>query len=230
VGHRRGGDPRHPAGITVTPISGLTVTEAGGTAQFSVVLDTAPTANVTIGLTSSDTTEGTLSASSLTFTPANWNVAQTVTVTGVDDSFIDGNVAFTVVTAAASSTDGNYNGRNASDVSLTNTDNDTFNTLVVDTAADTADGTTTSIAALMANKGADGKISLREAITAATTPPTARAGPTASASTSPRRWWAAPTPSRRPHPCPPSPTRWSSMAAPSPTMWSGALLSRSTAA
>jgi hypothetical protein len=54
----------------------------------------------------------------------------------VDDSFIDGNVAFTVVTAAASSTDANYNGRNASDVSLTNTDNDTFNTLVVDTAAD----------------------------------------------------------------------------------------------
>ncbi|WP_442771030.1 DUF4347 domain-containing protein, partial [Zoogloea ramigera] len=158
---------RPSAGITVTPISGLTVTEAGGTAQFSVVLDAAPTANVTIGLSSSDTTEGTLSASSLTFTPLNWNVAQTVTVTGVDDSFIDGNVAFTVVTAAASSTDGNYNGRNASDVSLTNTDNDTFNTLVVDTAADTADGTTTSIAALMANKGADGKISLREAITAA---------------------------------------------------------------
>ena len=154
-------------GITVSPISGLTVTEAGGTAQFGVVLDAAPTANVTIGLSSSDTTEGTLSTSSLTFTPANWNVAQTVTVTGVDDGFIDGNVAFSVVTAAATSTDANYNGFNASDVSVTNIDDDTFNTIVVDTAADTADGTTTSIAALMANKGADGKISLREAITAA---------------------------------------------------------------
>ncbi|TXH81226.1 DUF4347 domain-containing protein, partial [Thauera aminoaromatica] len=158
---------RPSAGITVTPISGLTVTEAGGTAQFSVVLDTAPTSNVTIGLTSSDTTEGTLSASSLTFTSANWNVAQTVTVTGVNDSFVDGNVAFSIVTAAASSIDANYNGRNASDVSLTNTDNDTFNTLVVDTASDGLDGTTTSIAALMANKGSDGKISLREAIIAA---------------------------------------------------------------
>ena len=41
------------------------------------------------------------------------------------------------------------------------------NTLVVDTANDVSDGTTTSIAALLANKGADGKISLREAITAA---------------------------------------------------------------
>ncbi len=39
--------------------------------------------------------------------------------------------------------------------------------LVVDTTSDTADGTTTSIAALLANRGADGRISLREAILAA---------------------------------------------------------------
>uniref|UniRef100_UPI00262434A2 DUF4347 domain-containing protein n=1 Tax=Zoogloea sp. TaxID=49181 RepID=UPI00262434A2 len=158
------------AGITVTPISGLTVTEGGGTAQFSVVLDSAPTANVTVGLTSSNTREGTLSASSLTFTTANWNVAQTVTVTGVDDTYIDGNTAFSVLTAAATSTDPAYSGLNPADVSLINTDNDTVNTLVVDTTSDTSganDGTTTSIAALMANKGTDGKISLREAITAA---------------------------------------------------------------
>ena len=54
------------------------------------------------------------------------------------------------------------------DVALMNNDNDTFNTLVVDTTADTVDGSdTSSIAALYANKGADGKISLREAILAA---------------------------------------------------------------
>ena len=39
--------------------------------------------------------------------------------------------------------------------------------LVVDTTSDVSDGTTTSIANLLASKGADGKISLREAITAA---------------------------------------------------------------
>jgi hypothetical protein len=39
--------------------------------------------------------------------------------------------------------------------------------LTVDTTSDVSDGTTTSIAALLASKGADGKISLREAITAA---------------------------------------------------------------
>ncbi|WP_326540719.1 cadherin domain-containing protein, partial [Pseudorhodoferax sp.] len=40
------------------------------------------------------------------------------------------------------------------------------NTLVVDTAADTLDGDTTSLSTLLASKGADGFISLREAITA----------------------------------------------------------------
>ena len=38
---------------------------------------------------------------------------------------------------------------------------------MVDTTADTADGNTTSIAALLGNKGADGRISLREALLAA---------------------------------------------------------------
>ncbi|MCA9063977.1 MAG: right-handed parallel beta-helix repeat-containing protein, partial [Planctomycetaceae bacterium] len=43
--------------------------------------------------------------------------------------------------------------------------------LVVDTTSDVADGTTTSISALLSNKGADGKISLREAILAANATP-----------------------------------------------------------
>ena len=87
------------AGITVTPTSGLTTTEAGGTATFTVVLNSQPTANVTIGLSSSNTAEGTVGPASLTFTTANWNVPQTVTVTGVDDAVVDGNVAYTIVTA-----------------------------------------------------------------------------------------------------------------------------------
>ena len=78
------------AGITVTPTAGLTTTEAGGTATFTVVLNTQPTADVTIALSSSDTTEGTVGPASLTFTTANWNAAQTVTVTGVDDAVVDG--------------------------------------------------------------------------------------------------------------------------------------------
>ena len=112
------------AGITVTPTSGLTTTEAGGTATFTVVLTTQPTADVTIGLSTSDTTEGTVAPASVTFTSANWNTPRTVTVTGADDVLDDGNVAYSIVTAAANSTDVIYNGINANDVAVTNTDND----------------------------------------------------------------------------------------------------------
>jgi len=112
------------AGITVTPTSGLTTTEAGGTATFTVRLNSRPTVNVVIGLSSSNIAEGTVSPNSLTFTNANWNVAQTVTVTGVDDFVQDGNQAYTIITAPATSADTKYSGLNATDVSVTNTDND----------------------------------------------------------------------------------------------------------
>src|SRR4029453_7148122 len=42
------------AGVTVTPTTGLVTTEAGGTATFTVVLTSAPTSEVMIGLSSSD--------------------------------------------------------------------------------------------------------------------------------------------------------------------------------
>jgi hypothetical protein len=124
------------AGITVTPTSGLTTTEASGsqhTATFTIVLNSQPTANVTIGLTSSNTAEGTVSPPSVTFTPANWNSAQTVTVTGVDDSVADGDQAYTIVTSQASSTDGNYAAINPPDVSVTNIDNDSAGFTVMPT-------------------------------------------------------------------------------------------------
>src|SRR5258706_381562 len=113
------------AGITVIPISGLTTTGGGGAATFTLALTSQPTANVTIGLSSSDLTEGAVAPASLSFTPANWNAAQTVTVTGADDFVVDGAVPYTIVTAAATSTDGIYNGMNAADVGVTNTDDDT---------------------------------------------------------------------------------------------------------
>src|SRR2546427_223019 len=75
-----------------------------------MALTSQPTANVTIGLSSSDLTEGTVAPASVTFTSANWNMAQTVTVTGADDFAVDGNVAYTILTAAATSTDASYNG------------------------------------------------------------------------------------------------------------------------
>ena len=115
-------------GITVNPTTGLNTSEAvGGTATFTVVLTSRPRGNetVTIGLSSNDTTEGTVLPASLVFTNANWNVAQTVTVTGVNDFIADGPITYTITTAAAVSGDPNYSARNATDVTVINQDNDT---------------------------------------------------------------------------------------------------------
>ena len=59
-------------------------------------LRTRPAGNVTIAVTSTDTTEGTVSPSSLTFTQANWNASQTVTATGVNDALNDGDQSWNV--------------------------------------------------------------------------------------------------------------------------------------
>jgi len=113
-----------PPGITVTPTSGLVTTEAGGTASFSVVLNSQPAADVTIPVSSSDTSEGTVSVSSLIFTSVNWNIAQTVTVGGVDDTIRDGDIPYTIVLGPVVSDDSGYSGLDPSDVSVTNKDNE----------------------------------------------------------------------------------------------------------
>lgn len=122
------------AGITVSPTSGLSSTESGGTATFSVVLTAPPSANVTVAIASSDTTEGTVSPASVTFTAGNWNLVQSVTVVGVDDASEDGNVVYTLLTSAAVSGDTHYSGIDPSDVTATNLDNDTAAVLVFPTS------------------------------------------------------------------------------------------------
>ena len=111
-------------GISVTPVAGLNTTEAGGTAAFSVVLTSQPLADVSVPVASSNTAEGTVSTAALMFTAANWNVTQSVTVTGVDDAVADGNVAYAITLGAASSSDPNYSGLDPADVSVTNTNDD----------------------------------------------------------------------------------------------------------
>jgi len=107
-------------GITISPVNALVTTEAGGTANFTIQLDSQPTANVTIGLSSSKVSEGTVSATSVTFTAANWNTPQTVTVTGVNDGIADGNTTYQIITAKAVSSDAKYNNLNADDVDVVN--------------------------------------------------------------------------------------------------------------
>ncbi len=63
----------------------LTVDE-DGTGTFTVKLDTEPSEDVTVAITSDDTGAATVSPASLTFTDENYDETQTVTVTGVVDA------------------------------------------------------------------------------------------------------------------------------------------------
>ena len=109
------------AGVNVTPTTGLETDEIGGTDTFDVVLLSEPTANVTIVVSSSDTNQVSVSDALLTFTPANWDTVQTVTVTGEDGNGTDdGDVLFTIDLADAGSGDANYNGMSVADVDGTN--------------------------------------------------------------------------------------------------------------
>ena len=110
-------------GLDVSAAPLLSVTEAGGTATFTVKLVTRPSQAVTVTVTSRDASEGTVSPSTLTFAPGVWNTAWTVTVTGADDAIDDGEVTWDV-RLDPSSGDANYNGLDDVDVSVTTTDDD----------------------------------------------------------------------------------------------------------
>ncbi len=122
--------------ITVTPAS-LATSQTGTSATFGVVLTSAPAANVTIYLNSTDPSQGTLSASALTFTPANWNVAQNVTVTGLDDHIADGNQTY-LINGTASSADPNFNGQAMPAVTVVNTQADVAGFTVTPTSLTTS--------------------------------------------------------------------------------------------
>jgi len=112
------------AGITVTPTKGLVTTENGGTATFTIQLNYRPDTPVFIPISSSKPKEGLADVAGVTLTPDNWNVPQTVTVTGQPDDVFDGDVKYKIVTGPAQSLDKKYNRKNASDVSLVNKDRD----------------------------------------------------------------------------------------------------------
>ncbi|MGV3611762.1 MAG: T9SS type A sorting domain-containing protein [Fluviicola sp.] len=115
--------------VSFSNAGAYTVSEAGTTATIGVTLATQPSANVTVNLSSSDLTEGTLSTAQLTFTTANWNIAQNVTVTGVDDAADDGDISFNLVASTTGSADATYAGLANKNQAIINLDNDATTTM-----------------------------------------------------------------------------------------------------
>ncbi len=106
-------DNDHGPGLTISQSDGSTaVTEAaaGRTDTYTMVLNTQPASTVVIGAVSSKTSPSgaTVSPASLTFTTTNWDTAQTVTVTAVDDNLVQGTSQAVLITHTFISGDPQY--------------------------------------------------------------------------------------------------------------------------
>ena len=128
------GDPTRPSGEppvetpveTPTPVAGVTLSasaltvEEGGSGNYTVVLDTRPTeeVTVTIGGVAGDVTA---TPASLTFTSANYSTAQTVTVSAAED---DDAVTDTAVTLTHSASGGEYGAVNIDAVTVSISEDD----------------------------------------------------------------------------------------------------------
>ena len=111
------------AGVTVSKTA-LTVAEEDTTGDsYTVVLDTQPTAYVTVTVAGHSGTDVTPDPAALTFTTSNWDTARTVTVTAADDA--DTTDDTVLLTHSATSADADYSGIEIAEVTVTVNDNDT---------------------------------------------------------------------------------------------------------
>ncbi len=126
-----------PLGTSAGRLSGG---EPSATTNIWLITKSAPGSDVTVGLGSTDTTEGTVPAN-VTITSSNYNTlisggTNQIALSHVDDTIVDGSQDWTVTTAAA--TGGlTYN---TSDIEATTTDNEAY--FYVNKSGNTREGTT----------------------------------------------------------------------------------------
>jgi hypothetical protein len=104
------------ADIVVAAAANLVTHQAGGIATFQVRLGSQPTAPVTIPLVSSEPGYGQVSSANLSFDDTNWQIPQTVTVTGVDAAAWVPDVPYQIAVGPATSADLSYAGQAATAV------------------------------------------------------------------------------------------------------------------
>ena len=117
--------------VTATDTS---ATEApGDTGAFTVSLSAQPSATVTVSIGAAPQCTG--APTTRTFTTGNWNVAQTVTLTPINDTVVEG--PHTCSPASITAANGGYTGITATPPTINITDNDvgTITVAVTDSAA-----------------------------------------------------------------------------------------------
>ena len=101
-------------------------------------LKSQPTSNVTLNISSNNSSRLSISKSSLMFTASNWNIDQSVTFTSIDNSIADGDVTVSV-TIKSTSSDINYNNL-SSGFAITVKDNDASGIIADTTKATITEG------------------------------------------------------------------------------------------
>ncbi len=150
------------AGVVLTQSSGTTdVTEGGASDTYTLVLTSQPTGNVSIALNPS--TQVMVATNPIVFTTADWNIAQTVTVTAINDAAIEGNHTGTI-SHTVTSADTNYNAFAVANVIANITDNDAPGVVIAQsggtTTATEAGATDSYTVVLSAQPSADVLIAL----------------------------------------------------------------------
>jgi Ca2+-binding RTX toxin-like protein len=125
------------AGINVIPLDGNTsITEGGVAGTYALRLTSQPTAPVTISLNAGDRINP---IAAITFDSKNWNVAQKISVSAIDDNIVLGVIAGTI-TYAISSADANYNSLTIADITIPIGDNDRAGVSIIESAGSTEIG------------------------------------------------------------------------------------------
>ena len=111
-------DPKAPE-FLVTPLEGLVTVQNIVNADFTVVLNKAPTKDVVIPFQNNGEKLGKLSAQKLNFTPDNWNAPQKVTITATTETQKDAQTSYTIVAGPTQSDDKEFNDLKAVEIHVT---------------------------------------------------------------------------------------------------------------
>ncbi|MBQ4915653.1 PQQ-dependent sugar dehydrogenase [Maribacter sp. MMG018] len=124
----------------------ISTSEDGSADNVDINLTAAPVEDVVLLVAGSNNTdEYTISPSEITFSSSNWDVPQTITITGADDSEADGNQPYTIdISVDDSRSDSSYHGLSVA-INGTNIDDDgTCNGTLVDVTDPVGSGDITS--------------------------------------------------------------------------------------
>lgn len=142
-------------GVMIFGADAIVTTESQTTpTRFEIRLKTRPTDIVRFPLiVSNNSGEGTISPSEISFTPANWNVPQQISLQPVRDYIEDSHIIYMIDFNPLESDDILYSGINVASISVTNKNSDTRNYIFSPAI--------TSIYPMVANSGTSDSFTLR---------------------------------------------------------------------